>query len=327
MSDGDEVGQEVAQHARVALTIALQMGEKFARMREEMARDAKARSAAQARELSVRFDAERGAARASLQVVDRPEWWERASVQDIARVAETAEAWKSQELAAVHAADVVQREVAERYGVNMSELRDIAPERARAGEDLTEAQLLIAGADRLDRANEIRADNVPTEVFGDVDDGRARMAAELEARANDYDLDADQGGTPTSTPDQLRELAADARAQAQLFRDDAPTNLENETSPSGSVTTSTAPADSHATAAREAGSAKYDSAERRQDMIASMEAKGVPAHLIEVRMSADAAHAAPAAAAVNGSKAVSTVQQTRRGRGQGQGVERGDIGR
>src|ERR1700712_4663331 len=200
MSDGDEVGQEVAQQARVALTIALQMGEKFARIREEMAQGAQARSAAQARELSARFDAERSAARATLQVVDRPEWWEHATVQDIARVAETAEAWKNHDPAAVHAAEVVQREVSARYGVNTSEFRDITPERARSSEDLTEAQLLIAEADRLDRANETRAENVPAEVAGDVDDGRARMTAELEARANDYDRDAEQSGTAASTP-------------------------------------------------------------------------------------------------------------------------------
>lgn len=58
MSD-DEVGQQVGQNVRIALTIAMQMGEKFARLRAEMARDA------QARELSARFDAERSAARAS----------------------------------------------------------------------------------------------------------------------------------------------------------------------------------------------------------------------------------------------------------------------
>jgi hypothetical protein len=80
----------------------------------------------QARELSARFDAERGSARAALQVVDRPEWWERASVQDIARVAETAEAWKGHDPIAERAAAVVQREVMERYGVDTAVLRDAA---------------------------------------------------------------------------------------------------------------------------------------------------------------------------------------------------------
>ncbi|PPH05964.1 hypothetical protein C5C71_16420, partial [Rathayibacter sp. AY1C1] len=322
MSD-DEVGQEVGQNVRVALTIAMQMGEKFARLREEMARDAQARSAAQARELSARFDAERSAARASLQVVDRPDWWERASVQDIAKVAETAQAWKGHDPIAERAAAVVQREVMERYGVDTAVLRDaagqgkseldlakewaansapehyhrhddnrltmqvgdhtepdvnaeralvtdyraalagdiatielsaaeewkrdtdpagfqdyrvqtsidwsnaaqvgtpdpavvaaaravlveewkdaVAPERARAGAEVTQAQQLIAEADRLDRASDARGDAAARETSGaaDVDSGPSNMAAQLEARAIDYDRDAAAGGTADATP-------------------------------------------------------------------------------------------------------------------------------
>jgi hypothetical protein len=316
MSD-DEVGQEVGQNVRIALTIAMQMGEKFARLREEMARDAQARSAAQARELSARFDAERSAARATLQSVDRPDWWERASVQDIAKVAETAQAWKGHDPIAERAAAVVQREVLERYGVDTAVLRDaagqgrskldlakewastsapkhyhrhhddrltmqvgdraesdvnaeralltdyraalagdvatvelsaaeewkrdtdpagfqdyrvqtsidwndagqvstpdpavvaaarardaIAPERARAGAELTEAQQLIAEAARLDRGNDDRGNAAARETAGaaDVDNGHANMAAELEARANDYDREAPPAAPLTRLP-------------------------------------------------------------------------------------------------------------------------------
>ncbi|PPF18317.1 hypothetical protein [Rathayibacter sp. AY1A7] len=450
MSD-DEVGQEVGQNVRVALTIAMQMGEKFARLREEMARDAQARSAAQARELSARFDAERGAARASLQVVDRPDWWEKASVQDIAKVAETAQAWKSHDPIAERAAAVVQREVLDRYGVDTAVLRDaagqgkseldlakewastsapehyhrheddrltmqvgdraepdvnaeralltdyraalagdaatvelsaaeewkrdtdpagfqdyrvqtsidwndagqvstpdpaavataraalveewkdtVAPERARAGADVTEAQQLIAEADWLDRANDARSEAAARENPGaaDVDNGPANMAAELEARANDYDRDAAAGGTADATPDELRELAVDARAQAQLFHDDVPVERQDAIqSTNTSADSAPAAADPRASAAREAGEVAYDSAERRQSTIQAMEAKGVPPHVIEARMSADTAHATPPSAAVTSKAPMSTVPQTRRGRGQGQGADRGDLSR
>jgi len=157
MSD-DEVGQEVGQNVRVALTIAMQMGEKFARLREEMARDAQARSAAQARELSARFDAERSAARASLQVVDRPDWWERASIQDIAKVAETAQAWKGHDPIAERAAAVVQREVLDRYGVDTAVLRDAADQ----------------GKSELDLAKEWAAGSAP-EHYHRHDDDRLTM--------------------------------------------------------------------------------------------------------------------------------------------------------
>ncbi|QHC72210.1 hypothetical protein [Rathayibacter sp. VKM Ac-2801] len=451
MSD-DEVGQEVGQNVRVALTIAMQMGEKFARLREELARDAQARSAAQARELAARFDAERGAARATLQVVDRPEWWDRASIQDVARVAETAQAWKGQDPIAERAAAVVQREVMERYGVDTAVLRDaatrgkseldlakewaatsapehyhrhdedrltmqvgdrtepdtgaqralitdyraalagdvatvelsvaeewkrdtdpagfqgyrvqtsidwndvgqvstpdpatvaaaraalveewkdaVAPERARAGTELTEAQILIAEADRLDRANDARSDAAAREVPGaaDVDNGQAVMAAELEARANDYDRDAAAGGTEHASPDELRELAADARAQAQLYRDTAPAERQDAAqSANGTSGDPTTPAsDPRASAAREAGEVAYDSSERRQATVHAMESKGVPPHLIEARMSADSAHATPASSAVTSKAATSTVPSTRRTRGRGQGADRGDLSR
>jgi hypothetical protein len=451
MSDDDEVGQEVGQNVRIALTIAMQMGEKFARLREELARDAQARSAAQARELSARFDAERGAARATLQVVDRPDWWEKASIQDISKVAETAQAWKNHDPIAERASAVVQREVFERYGVDTAVLRDaagqakseldrakewatnsapehyhrhdddrltmdirgraepdvnaeralitdyraalagdagtlelsaaeewkrdtdpagfqdyrvqtsidwndgefrtadpaavaaaraalveewkdtVAPERARAGAEVTEAQLLIAEADRLDRANDARNQEAARETPGasDVDNGRAEMAAQLEARASDYDRDAAAGGTANATPDELRELASDARAQAQLFRDDAPAERQEAAQGSGGPSTESAPpaTDPRASASREAGEIAYDSAERRQSTIQAMEAKGVPPHVIEARMSADSAHATPPSAAVTSKAPMSTVPQTRRGRGQGQGADRADLSR
>ncbi|RFA06798.1 hypothetical protein B7R21_18275 [Subtercola boreus] len=323
MSDHDEVGQEVSQQARIALTIALQMGEKFARLREEMSRDAEARSGAQARELSARFNGERSAARASLQVVDRPEWWDKASVQDVARVTETAAAWQNHDPAAQHAAAVVNREVTERYGVDTTELETaVKPERVRAGRDLTKAQLLIAEADRLDRANEARTETTPAEGSEDVDNGRAMMAGEMEARANDYERDAEHGGTDAQTPHQLRELAADARAQAQLFRD-----TSAETEQTAGTTDSAAAPGGRSSATREAGEVAYDSAERRQETIQAMEAKGIPPHLIGARMSADSAHATPPSSTVTSKAQLSTVPQTHRGRKTGHGADRGDLSR
>ncbi|MCJ1685370.1 hypothetical protein [Rathayibacter sp. VKM Ac-2928] len=211
----------------------------------------------------------------------------------------------------------------------------VAPERARAGAEATQAQQLIAEADRLDRANDARNDArndaAARETPGpaDVDNGPANMAAELEARANDYDRDAAGGGTVNVTSDELRELAVDARAQAQLFRDDAPAERRDAAQrTNGTAADSTPPAtDSRASAAREAGEVAYDSTARRQTTIEAMEAKGVPAHVIEARMSADTAHATPPSAAVTSKAPMSTVPQTRRGRGQGQGVDRGDLSR
>ena len=400
-----------------------------------------------------RFDAERGTAQASLQVADRPEWWEHATVQDIARVAETAQAWKGHDPVAERAAAVMQREVLERYGVDTAVLREasrqgkseldlakqwaatsapehyhrhdnhrltmqvgdrveadvnaqralitdyravlagdtatvelsvaeewkrdtdpagyqdyrvqtsidwnaagqvsapdpvavataraalveewkntVAPERARAGVELTEAQQLIAEAERLDRAEDVRASDATRDTPGvaDVDDGTGKVAAELEARANDYDRHAAAGGTETATPDQLRELAADARAQAQLFRDDAPTDgddVDVQSADGASDQTMPPVTEPRGSAAREAGEVAYDSAERRQATVAAMESKGIPPHLIEVRMSADSAHATSANSAVTSKASTSTIPSTRRIPGKGKGAQRGDLSR
>ncbi|PPI18919.1 hypothetical protein C5D04_00495 [Rathayibacter sp. AY1D2] len=114
----------------------------------------------------------------------------------------------------------------------------VVPERARAAAEVTEAQLQIAEADRLDRANDARGQDAARETPGasDVDNGRAEMAAQLEDRANDYDRDAAAGGTVNANPDELRELAADARAQAQLFRDDAPMERQDAAQGPGTAT-------------------------------------------------------------------------------------------
>ncbi|PPG48455.1 hypothetical protein C5C24_16220 [Rathayibacter sp. AY2B3] len=91
MSDGDSVEDEVGQSARVALTVALQLGDKFARLREDLAREALRTSEADARSLATRFSAERDIARAQIAVVDRPDWWQRTDLQQVADVLSTAQ--------------------------------------------------------------------------------------------------------------------------------------------------------------------------------------------------------------------------------------------
>jgi hypothetical protein len=75
----------------------------------------------------------------------------------------------------------------------------VTPGRVRAQADVTEAQLLIAEADRLDRANDALGQEAARRTPGasDVDNGPAEMAEQLEERANDYDYDRDAvpGGT------------------------------------------------------------------------------------------------------------------------------------
>jgi len=93
MADDDGgVEESINSSARIALTIAIQLGEKLARAYQDAMREAQQRSAIEARELAARYEGERASARRAVTVVNDPQWWDQASVRDVARVAETAAA-------------------------------------------------------------------------------------------------------------------------------------------------------------------------------------------------------------------------------------------
>lgn len=165
----DGVGEAFDDSLRIALTVASQFGERVSRLREQLARQREADARQEARELQARFDAERGAARAQLVVVNQPEWWTRASVEDIAGVHETATAWRAHDDTTAAAHDTIRREVRDRYGVDVDrpgadpaavaealrnaerDRAEAREERRRSGEDLTASQILLATAEGRDR--------------------------------------------------------------------------------------------------------------------------------------------------------------------------------
>ncbi|QHC61028.1 hypothetical protein [Rathayibacter sp. VKM Ac-2760] len=293
MSDGDSVEDEVGQSARVALTVALQLGDKFARLREDLAREALRKSEADARALAARFSAERDVARAQIAVVDRPDWWQRAELKQVADVLSTAQQWKDLDPVAERATQTIAREVQDRYGVDVADIADKlrgdqpvdfsaekalavvaaaeatdrVPEsgsadplnevKALAGHDaavdaaiaekfpqlLTEDQRAAVDRRRAETvettvetaavagmmdAEQRRADATRDEPAAPTDQGGAEngqenidQAATLELHAREYEAQAEDGGTSEQSPDQLRALADDARAQEQLYRDGA----------------------------------------------------------------------------------------------------------
>ena len=187
VEDTDGVAESFDSALRIALTVAGQMGEKLARPCEEHARRSEADAVQEARELTARLDAERGAMRASLAPVSQPEWWDAATPDMIAEVHETAVAWRDIDDVAEAAAENIRREVEDRYGIDVDDtgadpgtvaglLRQADADRARAreeqrrsGEDLTAAQLLIRNAERHDRDDSERA--------GVAEAGRSKASA------------------------------------------------------------------------------------------------------------------------------------------------------
>ncbi|MDY0914526.1 hypothetical protein [Rathayibacter festucae] len=445
MADDDGgVEESINSSARIALTIAIQLGEKLARAYQEAMREAQQRSAIEARELATRYEGERAAARQAVSVVNDPQWWDQASVRDIARVAETATAWKDADPQIASASALIAAEAKERYGVDVATLQGIArdtpteldlakqwastaapdgyhrhdddrltmpvgdirepnpsaeraliadyraavagdvpalelsvaeewkrtndpvgyqdyrvetavafddhgraqpadpavaeaaraalvqewrtdqaggptvaaadAEQAQSRRDVTEAQVMIAEADRLDRANDASTQITSSEVPFDS----ARHADELEQQAAQYDRDADSGGTPTLSTEELRSLAADARAQVALYRDDnsAPRDPDDVPAPTD---------EGRAVAARSEGELAYDSAARRAHTAATMQAQNVPEEQVNARMTVDASFATPARGAEPTSR--TRVPSTRGGRGNGRQIERTEPGR
>ncbi|TFD90800.1 hypothetical protein E3T61_09815 [Cryobacterium lactosi] len=172
--ESDGIGDEFDGQMRVALTVATQMAERFARLREELARNAQARTEQQTKELQVRFDAERNAARASLAPVQQKEWWNTAGVDDIATAYETADAWRTVDPDIARTSDRMREELRGRYGIDVNNLdadptavrealaraqqdRSAAAEsRGESGKDYAEAASLLTVADQLDRKAEER---------------------------------------------------------------------------------------------------------------------------------------------------------------------------
>ncbi len=150
MAEGtDGVGETFDDSLRIARTIASQFGERFARLREQLARQREASATQEARELEARFEAERGAARASLAPVAQPEWWDRASPEDIAGGHETATAWRDFDDVARDASGIIKHEVQERYGIDIdSPERILLPLLRRCGMlSATVPRLLPSGSE------------------------------------------------------------------------------------------------------------------------------------------------------------------------------------
>lgn len=282
----DGVGETFDDSLRIALTVASQFGERVARFREQSARDREAAATQEGRELAARFESERGAMRAELAPVRRPEWWDRATPQDIGQVYETATAWRDFDDVAEGAGDLIRREVQERYGIDVDAFTvdgksalsaiaeadrvraDAAAERAKAGEELTAVQLLFAQVDGREQ---------------DTEDHRSSTDEALAGELDGYDFIPDPNGFDASWHDPF--------AVPPPVDEDRPGDTP------------------------EKRSQLYDSAERRREFARALEAQRVPEKTIAARLLADGENARHPREAV-----ASSAGKASRVRGKGSGA-------
>ena len=230
----DGVGEMFDDSLRVALTIASQFGERISRLREQMSRMREASAGQEYRELEVRFESERGAARASLMPVQQKEWWNTASVDDIAQAHETATVWRDHDETAREAGETIRLEVRQRYEIDVdapgadpaavaAALRDAERDRAearaereRSEEELTASQILFANADRHEREAQELA-----ERDWNSDEKRAdnwTLAAEATGESR---VEGDDAGLDYDSSERRRQFAASLEGKADQRTIDA----------------------------------------------------------------------------------------------------------
>ncbi|MEY2848381.1 MAG: hypothetical protein RI885_1046 [Actinomycetota bacterium] len=210
---------------RIALTVASQFAERIARVREQLARQREAGANQEARELLTRFEAERGAARASLAPVQLSEWWDHASPQAIADMHETATVWRDVDDVAHSASVTIRREVLQRNQIDINQpgadtaavaaalaqaerdRANAAAERAQAGHELTATQLHFAQADQHERDAEAAAQKDPA---GSGVDGGQETPTDLEQRR---DIAQESGSQLYDSAERRQQFASSLEAK------------------------------------------------------------------------------------------------------------------
>lgn len=135
MSDTHSGVEDEVEHAlRLGLATAAQLADRVTRARQELARDAQRRSDDEHRQLKALFSAEGASAAARLGVVERPEWWNYASPQQIVSMYELAQQWRESQPHAANAADTTAQQVHSRYGIDMTS-PDQTPHSPRSSRD------------------------------------------------------------------------------------------------------------------------------------------------------------------------------------------------
>lgn len=211
MSESDGLDEVVETMLRTGLTAAGRIGEELARAREKSAREEAAAEDRNGRELMVRLEGERAAARAQLAPALDARWWDNAKVEDIVRVYQTAMAWKDQDPMARSAADAIRQQVQQRYGIDIgalapgvdgsTALNEAARAKTQAKEERTAAAgenakvgQLLAEAERADKTQyqNVDADNAQPKQLTDEAAATYDSVERREALAKSLDYIGDR---------------------------------------------------------------------------------------------------------------------------------------
>lgn len=337
----DGIEETLEGQLRVLVTAAGQVGERFARAREQSQRRAQASSEQEARELQSRLDAEQQTARAAVAGVHDREWWDKATPEQVGRVYQTARSWSDAEQQSAF-------EQASQW------------HRENHPEAHSQWELLYANNDTIDgRRNDERAlvrkweqsqEQKPEQEFAAAEQ---RVREELRER---HGIDADNTGADPEAVRQAVRLELDRAERDRTHADAEHTRAEREKAEAQRLLTQADQQDRHAENARAAaehepdpderiraaaaaeriearasadhqeGRVVYDSADRRDGTARELEARGINGEVVATRMRADVSQGKPAVEAVAGS-GTTKAPKARKSRGRGSQVQRSGLDR
>lgn len=296
-SDGIEEAVEGA--VRLATMAGARLGAQLARERAQRLRDSQRRDDDTARQLRDRLEAEKRVAVADLRLVQRREWWERASATDIGQQYATARAWAPESPDAAQAEQQMRQELQSRYGVDVDRLDSTSV----AGD--VDAWHRRLEQDRVERAAAHQRDLAAEEH---VEAGLLLGLAAQEERNND-ELERN-------------EHAAEPRSEA------AEANRAGEpTLTAGGKPSRVVASGERADGTADEAEIRYDSAERREEDARAMQAQGVEPEVVTSRMQADLGAGTPPRMATRGAKRTRAPKARKASSGRGAQVERGGVER
>lgn len=264
----DGIAEAFEGQIRLAVTAAAQVGQAIANLREQALRRATAASEQETRELRSRLDAERQAARAQVAHVDRAEWWENSTPEQIGHTYQVARAWQSEDQEMARAEQRMSAELRDRYGIDTRDAgadadevrqlirqqveraeRDRAAadaERTRAAAEEAEALRLLAFADQEDR----RADEARAAAEYEPDPGESdRAQAEAEQRDAIADRSREDGKSLYDSADRRSSTAAELEGRG-LAQETVATRMRADVSQAKPATAATKGTGSHPPRAR-----------------------------------------------------------------------------
>lgn len=245
MAESDGIEEAMEGQLRILVTAASQVGQMMTRLREEALRRAREHSIQEHRELQSRLDAERAAARAELSNVHQPDWWDRATPEQIGHSYQVARGWAGEDQEAARAEQRMRDELQSRYAIDVNntgvdpssvqqlvrlqleraerDLANAAEERNRAAAEEAEAARLMADANQAEQA----AENARAIASEPGHDSEAFIAdAELRERdasryredsQNTYDSSQRRDATAASLERQgISEQAIGARMRSDV---------------------------------------------------------------------------------------------------------------